>query len=179
MWYVANGVETLVHHNNLWALEAYKTITYETQNVREGISGLLDVTSSYCSGGFPAPAGTYKVLAPLASVGVLHAFVFSNFESHGDVFNSIDWSLGTTASPQATVRYTGPSVNDTYTHVTVYEEGWLDPRYQIITIPQGVYMSPNTEDFFSERLIPFQRNFIALSSNNKILKTNSGKIIIK
>lgn len=146
MYYVSGNTETLVYHNNTWTQEAYKILTYETQNVREGIYELITGTAAYgVSGGFVAPNGTYEVSAPLAAISDGTAFVFSQFESNGAIFNAIQWNTDT-------VKYISPSVGDVYTPTLVYQGGWIEVGYKIITIPAGTYMTYSTIDIFAERL---------------------------
>lgn len=165
MYYVSGGVETLVYHNDAWTLEAYKILTYETQSVRERIEELIVGTQGVgVSGGFSAPSGIYKVSAPLAAVAVYSAFIFSEFVSNGATFYSIQWSLETGSSPEATVEYGKPSVNDVYSHTAVYSDGWVKAGYETITIPDGAYMSYNTIDIFSERLTQVSRLSVDLTT---------------
>nr|DAD77504.1 MAG TPA: hypothetical protein [Podoviridae sp. ctaNW81] len=173
MYYVSGSNETLVYHNNTWTQEAYKILTYETQNVREGIYELITGTAAYgVSGGFVAPNGTYEVSAPLSAVSNGTAFVFSQFESNGAVFNSIQWDTDT-------VKYLGPSVVDVYTPTLVYQGGWVEAGYKIITIPSGTYMTYATIDIFGERLTFSSKLSVDLTTLSGWANLSSGSHTIK
>lgn len=173
MYYVSGSNETLVYHNNTWTQEAYKILTYETQNVREGIYELITGTAAYgVSGGFVAPNGTYEVSVPLSAVSNGTAFVFSQFESNGATFNSIQWDTDT-------VKYLGPSVGDVYTPTIVYQGGWVETGYKIITIPAGTYMTYATIDIFAERLTASSKLSVDLTTLSGWANLSAGNHTIK
>lgn len=141
MYYIADGVETLVYHNDQWTDESYKTITFETQNVREGIYGLLYGSANHVNCGCKIPAGTYRWIEDVVKDGSLF---ISSFTSGNEVF------CVATGSTDGRRYYKKFPANNSYESVYIYTDGaWVDEKYKTITIPENCYIEYGDADVFT------------------------------
>lgn len=142
MYYISNGVETLVYHNTVWTDIAYKTITFSAQNVREKIYALLTwsvITNSsgeqvsQSNVGYLLQSGQYKIKENF-TVPSDGNMIIQEFES-----NSQSWG-GLYISDVNNIRYKHNPENDNYAFVKVLENGvWVDENYKYITISENTY----------------------------------------
>lgn len=134
MYYIVDGEETLVYHNNQWTNEAFKTLTFETQSVREGIYGFITGISGTIYPvdlGVKVPAGKYKWKDAANNTDCL----ISPFES-GD----LTFCEAYVNSSGERYYYKYPQ-NNKYEKVTIYSNGvWSDEKYKTITIPENCYI---------------------------------------
>ena len=134
MYYIVDGEETLVYHNNQWTNEAFKTLTFETQSVREGIYGFITGISGTIYPvdlGVKVPAGKYKWKDAANNTHCL----ISPFES-GD----LTFCEAYVNSSGERYYYKYPQ-NNKFESVSIYSNGaWSDEKYKTITIPENCYI---------------------------------------
>ena len=152
MYYISNGVETLVYHNTVWTNIAYKTITFSAQNVREKIYALLTwsvITNSsgeqvsQSNVGYLLQSGQYKIKENF-TVPSDGNMIIQEFES-----NSQSWG-GLYISDVNNIQYKHNPENDNYAFVKVLENGvWVDENYKYITISENTYGDYETYNNFN------------------------------
>lgn len=142
MYYIADGVETLVYHNDQWTDEAYKTITFETQSVREGIYGLLYGQINHINCGVKVQPGTYVWKDNPGTLG--SSLYINSFVSGNETF------CAATLDSNGERNYAKITVNDSYEGVDIYTNGaWVDEKYKTITIPENCYIGYGKDNDFA------------------------------
>ena len=142
MYYIADGVETLVYHNDQWTDEAYKTITFETQSVREGIYGLLYGQTNNINCGVKVQPGTYVWKDNPGTLG--SSLYINSFVSGNETFCAV------TLNSNEERNYSKITVNDSYEGVDIYTNGaWVDEKYKTITISENCYIGYGKDNDFA------------------------------
>ena len=183
MYYVSSGVETLVYDNRTWTNDVYRTIIFETQDIREKVYDLLtgSVDAQFC--GYSIQSGTYKwnpsVEPPKNPINMIMSGFISNKTEYGNVAVSnsgLDTDL-------FSALYVSIPVDGTYSYTRACDDSiWIDDSYKVISIPENSYISYNGRDnFFTyySAFTPVDVDMTTLSGYSQLVPGTQYNITVK
>ena len=144
VYYVDSASETLVWQNNQWINDAYKTMVFEAQSVREHIYSIITGNETFNKNGETRydgkvlgykynVKGAYKANADLQFVRLTNSFIYPFYSNNKEYYNLV-YSTGPDAIEY--MRLEGES----YISETVFENAaWVNDNYKTITIPDTAY----------------------------------------